>query len=265
MISTIARFFKSRRLSVATVLTSISSISLIFLESCYVYSVTPEKLTSSNPQEEKREITQGNLVGQRYQVLSIGDGDTIRVQKDGKKISVRLACIDSAELKQYPYGEQAKQRLQAILPINTFIYLKEQTVDRYGRIVAEVYKNDMNVNLSLVVEGQAVAYRKYLQQCDAGKYLNAEEAAKSKGLAFWSQVNPIMPWDFRKDNRKSSTQANRSQEIKNSKCDRAYPNICIPSAPPDLDCSEILHRRFKVVGDDPHQFDGDRNGIGCER
>jgi micrococcal nuclease len=47
-------------------------------------------------------------------------------------------------------------------------------------------------------------------------------------------------------------------------CEPSYPTVCIPSAPPDLDCGEIPHRRFKVVGSDPHGFDGDNDGIGCE-
>jgi len=34
--------------------------------------------------------------------------------------------------------------------------------------------------------------------------------------------------------------------------------------PPDLDCGEIGYSNFSVVGDDPHGFDGDRDGIGCE-
>ena len=50
-----------------------------------------------------------------------------------------------------------------------------------------------------------------------------------------------------------------------AKCDKAYPTVCIPSPPPDLDCGEISHRRFKVLEPDPHGFDGDDDGIGCER
>jgi len=38
-------------------------------------------------------------------VVSIGDGDTIRVIEGGKRITVRLACIDAPELAQAPYGE----------------------------------------------------------------------------------------------------------------------------------------------------------------
>ncbi len=48
-------------------------------------------------------------------------------------------------------------------------------------------------------------------------------------------------------------------------CDPSYPTVCIPPAPPDLDCGEIPYRRFRVVGDDPHGFDRDRDGVGCER
>jgi hypothetical protein len=47
-------------------------------------------------------------------------------------------------------------------------------------------------------------------------------------------------------------------------CDPAYPTVCIPSPPPDLNCSDIPHRRFTVLAPDPHRFDTDGDGIGCE-
>lgn len=47
-------------------------------------------------------------------------------------------------------------------------------------------------------------------------------------------------------------------------CDPSYPTVCIPPPPPDLDCGEIRYRRFTVVGNDPHRFDGDNDGVGCE-
>lgn len=47
-------------------------------------------------------------------------------------------------------------------------------------------------------------------------------------------------------------------------CDPSYPSVCIPPPPPDLDCPDITHRRFRVVGKDPHRFDRDKDGIGCE-
>lgn len=53
-----------------------------------------------------------------------------------------------------------------------------------------------------------------------------------------------------------------------SNCDPSYVGVCIPPPPPDLDCGDITYRRFTVRWDvvrpDPHGFDGDRDGIGCE-
>lgn len=47
-------------------------------------------------------------------------------------------------------------------------------------------------------------------------------------------------------------------------CDSSYPTVCIQSPPPDLDCGDIPFTNFTVVGDDPHGFDGDNDGVGCE-
>jgi len=47
-------------------------------------------------------------------------------------------------------------------------------------------------------------------------------------------------------------------------CDPSYPDVCIPVYPPDLDCGEIQFANFKVLSPDPHGFDGDKDGIGCE-
>ncbi|MBA3303420.1 MAG: DUF4214 domain-containing protein [Acidimicrobiia bacterium] len=50
-------------------------------------------------------------------------------------------------------------------------------------------------------------------------------------------------------------------------CNASYPDFCIPSEPPDLDCgdSSLLGRvDFRVAGEDPHELDQDGNGVGCE-
>jgi hypothetical protein len=49
-----------------------------------------------------------------------------------------------------------------------------------------------------------------------------------------------------------------------SNCSPAYPGVCIPPPPPDLNCGDIPYRNFTVLAPDPHNFDGDRDGIGCE-
>ncbi|MCX5944827.1 MAG: thermonuclease family protein [Cyanobacteria bacterium] len=58
--------------------------------------------------------------------------------------------------------------------------LRPQTVDRYGRTVAEVI-GEINLGLATVEDGMAFAYRKYLGQCDAKEYLDAEfRASRSR-------------------------------------------------------------------------------------
>lgn len=47
-------------------------------------------------------------------------------------------------------------------------------------------------------------------------------------------------------------------------CHASYPTVCIPPPPPDLNCKDISYRRFKVLPPDPHNFDSDHDGIGCE-
>ncbi len=46
-------------------------------------------------------------------------------------------------------------------------------------------------------------------------------------------------------------------------CDPAYPDVCLPSPPPDVKCGDLLFRRFAVVQPDPHDLDGDRDGVAC--
>lgn len=55
-----------------------------------------------------------------------------------------------------------------------------------------------------------------------------------------------------------------SEPVPGTGCDPSYPSVCIPPPPPDLDCGDIPHRRFTVLQPDPHRFDGDKDGVGCE-
>ncbi len=52
--------------------------------------------------------------------------------------------------------------------------------------------------------------------------------------------------------------------VESENCDSSYPTVCIPPYPPDLDCREIRYANFIVLPADPHGFDADKDGIGCE-
>ena len=63
------------------------------------------------------------------------------------------------------------------------------------------------------------------------------------------------------------TQGFRSAPPPSNNCHESYPDFCIPPAPPDLDCgsAEIGGRKdFTVHSPDPHGFDGNHDGVGCQ-
>jgi endonuclease YncB( thermonuclease family) len=68
--------------------------------------------------------------------------------------------------------------------------------------VAEIYAGGQNMNLQMVSEGYAVVYTQFLSSCpETSSTLQAAEAeAQQQQLNFWSQSNPVMPWDYRRSN-----------------------------------------------------------------
>jgi hypothetical protein len=47
-------------------------------------------------------------------------------------------------------------------------------------------------------------------------------------------------------------------------CESSYPTVCIPPPPPNLNGKNVPYKRFNVLPPDPHGFDRDHDGIGCE-
>ncbi|NJM67020.1 MAG: thermonuclease family protein [Acaryochloris sp. RU_4_1] len=159
--------------------------------------------TQSNPSTIPSKISQTTETS-TYTVISVGDGDTLKARsQDGTSVTVRIGCIDAPETRQR-FGPEASQRLKALLLRDSTIELREIDTDRYGRTVAEIfYPKGLPVGVILVNEGYAVVYRRYLDGCaaTADLYLAAEDKARSQQLNFWSQPNPVMPWDFRRGQR----------------------------------------------------------------
>ena len=114
-------------------------------------------------------------------VVSVGDGDTVRVSEGSKRVTVRLACIDAPETSQRPWGARSTAFLKQLTPVGSEVTLRVQTTDRYGRTVAELLNRRGNVNQLMVEAGQAFAYRRYLRQCDSQRYLQLENEAQRQG------------------------------------------------------------------------------------
>jgi endonuclease YncB( thermonuclease family) len=154
------------------------------------------------------------VLGPEATVVAVGDGDSIRVRKGGTVTSVRLACIDAPELVQQPYGEAARHVLEQRLPIGGAVRLNEKTTDRHGRLVAEVFKG-VNINLAMVEDGHAFAFRKYLSHCDAREFLDAEFRASRRRYGVWRVEGGITrPWEFRRQHEELFLRRGRGDDLK---------------------------------------------------
>ena len=97
------------------------------------------------------------------------DGDTCTTLR-GEKI--RLACIDTPELKGWNADPiQAKEARDFVnkLLANEEVFIKRITIDRYGRTVGELFKNEINIQELIVKKGHGKIYKKYAYQCKWSK------------------------------------------------------------------------------------------------
>ena len=141
------------------------------------------------------------LVSGPVTLLSVGDGDTVRVtNKSGGKVTIRLACIDAPETSQGTSGSWSTKTLKGMIQGKS-ISIKPQVKDRYGRTVAEVFVGSTNINLQMVQQGAAFTYRQYLKQCDGDAYLNAESMAKREKQGVWGPYQTQLPWEYRRSRR----------------------------------------------------------------
>lgn len=132
-------------------------------------------------------------------VVSISDGDTIKVLKDGKQVRIRLAAIDCPE-KGQPYGQKAKQFTSAMVA-GKIVKVWETDIDRYGRIVGFVFIGDKNLNKELLSAGLAWHYKKYSRDPALAK-LEFEARSAKRGL--WAEPDPVAPWEWRRMKRSAS-------------------------------------------------------------
>lgn len=129
-------------------------------------------------------------------VISILDGDTIKVlDNQNNQLKVRLANIDAPEKKQ-PYGMKSKQMLSDLIG-NKKVNLDCPKKDRYKRLICSITINDYDVNKHMIANGGAWVYRTYYKGED---YLIVEALANANGLGLWktSEYKVIPPWEWRR-------------------------------------------------------------------
>ena len=208
-------------------------------------------------------------------VTKVTDGDTIHVKIDGQDYPVRYIGMDAPETgtANAPAATAYNSELVAGQVVTLVKDISE--TDRYDRLLRYVFVGNKFVNYELVRHGLASSGTwEPDTACDA-TFKAVEQTARANGIGLWiptatskPYVKPTVAATQLQSGAAGAVAGSGSSSstgtISNGNCDPSYPGVCIPPPPPDLDCKDVPYRRFKVIGSDPHRFDGDHDGIGCE-
>jgi endonuclease YncB( thermonuclease family) len=147
--------------------------------------------------------TQEILTGK---VIGVSDGDTITLlNAQQKQIKVRLTGIDCPE-KSQAFGNRAKKELSDKV-FSQNVQIEVRGKDKYGRSLGVVKIGNEDVNEYLISQGVAWHFKKYAKTQpaeEASRYARAEELARQSKKGLWIQDNPIPPWEFRDQAKKSN-------------------------------------------------------------
>ena len=186
-----------------------------------------------------------------------GDGDS---WKDTRGVEYRLGMVNAPELSEC-YGPRASAKRKQLTAAG--FRARSYTTDSHGRKVSVVTLADgRNLNVWLArngfVDDTYFAQFRHEDPALAVQLASAFAAAKRARVGLWGACSVA---------RSSPVPAAAPQPLlaqPAGTCDPSYPSVCIPPGPPDLDCGQISHRRFAVRAPDPHRFDADDDGVGCE-
>ena len=132
-------------------------------------------------------------------VISVHDGDTVKISTLSGVRDIRLEGIDAPELAQ-PYGPQSQANLSALV-LNKPVTVAYSKLDQYGRVVGTVFTSSCQLaNLTQLHAGAAWFYKAY--QCEQtaslrSLYAVAQTTASESRLGLWAATDPEAPWYFR--------------------------------------------------------------------
>lgn len=126
----------------------------------------------------------------KVKVVSVTDGDTIRVRYQGRSTPVRVIGINTPELNpRQCYGREATTRMKQLTKSGS-VYLKNDRTqgnrDRYGRLLRHLYSpGGRSLAVIQLTEGYAREYT--YSRAYAGQYTHrrAQASAKAKKRGLW--------------------------------------------------------------------------------
>jgi len=128
-------------------------------------------------------------------VVGVVDGDTADIRLQSGMIRVRLHAIDAPERDQ-PHGSASKQALSRLV-FGKQVNVEPVEQDRYDRLVARLWLDELDVNAQMVKQGAAWVYRRY---ADDPAYCTYEKSARDQKRGLWAlpRDQRAAPWEWRK-------------------------------------------------------------------
>lgn len=197
-------------------------------------------------------------------VTAVIDGDTIEVNLNGTIYRVRYIGIDTPETGAI-CGSEATAANAALVSGRTVTMVRDVSeTDRYGRLLRYVFVGNTFVNGALVSGGWADAVDYPPDTAQSAALHSLATQGNGRGCDLVAAPLPTQPVRAPEATLPLATAPAPTVAPPAGNCDASYPDVCIPPPPPDLDCKDIPHRRFRVLPPDPHNFDGNADGVGCE-
>ena len=125
-------------------------------------------------------------------IVSITDGDTIKVLVGKESVTIRLEGIDAPE-KSQSFGSKSKDAL-ATMVFGQTVTVKKTGKDQYSRSLGFVFVDDLDVNAQMIQDGWAWHFKKYN---DEERLAVLEDEARNEKRGLWADPNPLAPWEFR--------------------------------------------------------------------
>ncbi|HEX2176087.1 MAG TPA: thermonuclease family protein [Nocardioidaceae bacterium] len=220
--------------------------------------------------ERRAHEPQTNRV-RRYAVLDVVDGDTVKVAYRGSEVSVRVIGIDTPETvhPSEPVecgGPQASATATELLSgrqVRLVFDPSQGRVDSYGRMLAYVEAPGVgDFGLAMIRRGRAAEYTYDTSYARQTRYQAAEAGARTHGRGVWAECGGVEAPLRTEAQPAPQPLVHRGGGAGGGNCDPGY-DPCVPPYPPDIDCGDV-DGPVRVLGDDPHGFDADGDGIGCD-
>jgi endonuclease YncB( thermonuclease family) len=133
-------------------------------------------------------------------IIAVLDGDTVLVRRESGLVKIRLAEIDAPE-KAQTFGITSKLSLSGMV-LGKQVKVISQAVDQYGRLVAHLSVNGLDVNAEQIRRGMAWEYSNFHSN---QALIALQNEAKQAPRGLWAQSNPTPPWEWRKQHPSSDT------------------------------------------------------------